>query len=487
MVIDLSRLRGRAVRERARDGGGGRAADRHAALPHLARGVRAVGSCPSVGVAGLTLGGGHGLAGRRFGLTTDNLRAATIVTADGQVRQVAPNRNEDLYWACRGGGGGNFGIVTSFTFQTHRAPGAAWFLISLAVGAGRRGAGGLAALRARRPGGAHLDLLARHHGRRRPAARIRARAVLRLGRRAAQPDPAARARGRRQRERGQLELLLARAALGRLPRRGLPRLPHARNEPGRRDAARLLLRQVRLLRRAAAGARAKDDDRLGGAPPAQPLAGLGRAAPRRLRGAYNRPAADATAFVHRDMLFSLQYGAYFTGSGPGVEQLDQRRLARPAAVRVGPGLPELHRPAAHHLAAGLLRRRTCSACARSRSRSTPSSASASSRRFRPRVVSGGGPRFAPAPAGPARLPCASSQPPRSRGSPTRCSRSAWCCSCSIAPAAPGWPARRWPRSRSQPADGPAAWRLARPHRPPARADGGRPARDRGRAASRSSR
>src|SRR5919108_303294 len=54
---------------------------------------------------------------------------------DGRVRQVSPDTNEDLYWACRGGGGGNFGIVTSMTFQAHRAKGAAWFFISWPWGA----------------------------------------------------------------------------------------------------------------------------------------------------------------------------------------------------------------------------------------------------------------------------------------------------------------------------------------------------------------
>ena len=84
-----------------------------------------------MGVAGLALGGGHGLSGRRFGLTTDNLDGATIVTADGRVRRVDSDTNEDLYWACQGGGGGNFGIVTPLTLQAHRATGATWFAVSL--------------------------------------------------------------------------------------------------------------------------------------------------------------------------------------------------------------------------------------------------------------------------------------------------------------------------------------------------------------------
>ena len=119
------------------------------------------GSCPSVGIAGLALGGGHGLAGRRWGLTTDNIRAVTMVTADGRVRQVTEDSDEDLFWACQGGGGGNFGIVTSLTLQTHRTRGAAWFFISFPVVAGERGAGGLAGLRPGRAADAHLDLLAR--------------------------------------------------------------------------------------------------------------------------------------------------------------------------------------------------------------------------------------------------------------------------------------------------------------------------------------
>jgi hypothetical protein len=87
------------------------------------------GSCPSVGVGGHALGGGMGLAGRRFGLTCDNVASLRIVTADGRLVTAGPNTNSDLYWACRGGGGGNFGIVTSFRLRTHAVGHASWFFI----------------------------------------------------------------------------------------------------------------------------------------------------------------------------------------------------------------------------------------------------------------------------------------------------------------------------------------------------------------------
>jgi len=77
------------------------------------------GSCPTVGIAGLTLGGGVGVIGRKFGLTCDNLLSAQVVTADGSVLTCNASQNADLFWALRGGGGGNFGVVTSFVFQLH--------------------------------------------------------------------------------------------------------------------------------------------------------------------------------------------------------------------------------------------------------------------------------------------------------------------------------------------------------------------------------
>jgi FAD binding domain/Berberine and berberine like len=77
------------------------------------------GTCGSVGIAGLTMGGGQGVTGRRFGLTCDSLRAATVVTADGRTLTCDGSTHADLFWALRGGGGGNFGVVTSFRFKTH--------------------------------------------------------------------------------------------------------------------------------------------------------------------------------------------------------------------------------------------------------------------------------------------------------------------------------------------------------------------------------
>ena len=130
--MDLSRLDGIAVsadRRTVQVGAGARLIDVYTAL--AARGLTIpAGSCPTVGIGGHAQGGGIGLASRAFGTTSDNIAALTIVTADGKALSCDARTNSDLFWACRGGGGGNFGVVTGFTFTTHRVSSASWFFAS---------------------------------------------------------------------------------------------------------------------------------------------------------------------------------------------------------------------------------------------------------------------------------------------------------------------------------------------------------------------
>jgi FAD/FMN-containing dehydrogenase len=134
VVLDLRRLDGVAFDGGsgvARIGPGAQLASVYAALG--ARGATVpAGSCPSVGIGGSGLGGGMGLAGRGLGLTADNILGATVVTADGRVREAGSAAGEDgeLLWALRGAGGGNFGVVTSLRMRTHPIGPTAWFSVS---------------------------------------------------------------------------------------------------------------------------------------------------------------------------------------------------------------------------------------------------------------------------------------------------------------------------------------------------------------------
>jgi FAD binding domain/Berberine and berberine like len=77
------------------------------------------GTCAPVGIAGIALGGGHGVSSRKFGLTTDNLLSVRLVDASGAELRASITENTDLFWALQGGGGGNFGVATEFVFKVH--------------------------------------------------------------------------------------------------------------------------------------------------------------------------------------------------------------------------------------------------------------------------------------------------------------------------------------------------------------------------------
>ncbi|MFF4851493.1 FAD-binding oxidoreductase [Streptomyces sp. NPDC001194] len=121
LVVDAGAMAGLEVEgSGVRIGAGARLGDVNRSLAARRLAVP-TGLCPTVGIAGLTLGGGLGLASRAHGTTCDALTGATVVTPDGVVREVDAARDPGLFWALRGGGGGNFGVVTEFRFRTHPA------------------------------------------------------------------------------------------------------------------------------------------------------------------------------------------------------------------------------------------------------------------------------------------------------------------------------------------------------------------------------
>lgn len=120
LVIDMSsmdKVRADAATQTIYvDGGANAGAVTEAAMAHGM--IVPFGDSPSVGVGGITLGGGVGWLTRKFGMTIDSLLAVEIVTANGEILRASPTEHSDLFWAVRGGGG-NFGVVTAFEFRMH--------------------------------------------------------------------------------------------------------------------------------------------------------------------------------------------------------------------------------------------------------------------------------------------------------------------------------------------------------------------------------
>jgi FAD/FMN-containing dehydrogenase len=131
VIVDVSRLKHVSVPAagKAHVGAGAKLIDVYAGLGAHGAAIPA-GSCATVGIGGQVLGGGIGFLSRKFGATCDNLAGLTLVTADGRVRTCSAAENADLYWASRGGGGGNFGIATEYVFRTHAVSAVSTFTAS---------------------------------------------------------------------------------------------------------------------------------------------------------------------------------------------------------------------------------------------------------------------------------------------------------------------------------------------------------------------
>ncbi|MGE5272260.1 MAG: FAD-binding oxidoreductase [Verrucomicrobiota bacterium] len=136
VVVDLGTFRGiRVEGGTAVVGAGRRLIDVYSALAGKGLTVPA-GSCASVALGGLALGGGIGLASRKLGTTSDNIESLRIVTADGRLLTCNAKHNADLFWACRGGGGRNFGIVTDFRLRAAPVSTGAYFFATWPWSAG---------------------------------------------------------------------------------------------------------------------------------------------------------------------------------------------------------------------------------------------------------------------------------------------------------------------------------------------------------------
>jgi FAD/FMN-containing dehydrogenase len=130
VVIDVSPMASVSLSgEAAMIGAGTRLGEVYDALTAHGRTI-AAGCGPTVGIAGLALGGGLGILGRRHGLTCDQLLGARVVLADGRVVDCDQQHHEDLFWALRGAGAGDFGVVTSLLFRTLPAPEATCFRLT---------------------------------------------------------------------------------------------------------------------------------------------------------------------------------------------------------------------------------------------------------------------------------------------------------------------------------------------------------------------
>jgi hypothetical protein len=317
IVLDLSGIRDVAVSAgTAVVGAGATLTEVYAALDAHVRTIPA--SCgPTVGIAGLALGGGFGILGRTYGLTCDQLIGARVVLAGGRIVECAEGQHDDLWWALRGAGGSRFGVVTQLTFRTVRSPMLTTFHLHWPLEAAVRAISSWQTWSPDGPQGLAAGLLLTA-----PAERDRGAAVHVLG---AMQGP---------RERAVRLLQELVAAVGRPASEEYHYLPFhqakqllADTGPGDdRPGAHPLSRSEFFRRRLTEGA--IDDllhqfraDRVEGEARGLDFSPWG--------GAYNRPAPLATAFAHRRERFLLKHGVSVPADAdPGQRQHARRWLQR---------------------------------------------------------------------------------------------------------------------------------------------------------------
>jgi FAD/FMN-containing dehydrogenase len=337
MLVDVTPMRSVTVAGGvATVGAGARLGEVYEALQALDLTIPG-GTCPPVGVAGLTLGGGLGILGRKYGVTSDHLIGAEVVLADGRILRCDDQHEPDLFWALRGAGAGNFGVVTTLAFRPVPAPQAttnfhlawpyghatavlqAWqewaptgpdeLAASLKLTAARNDPD--------RPPA--VDVWGAFHGPRADAARLVEELVGRVG-----SDPTATALASMtwpQTRRFWAEL----GDTGEEP--GGPSVPepseaqclYAKSEffarPLPAEAVRALL-DAFVEGRTSGEARELDFMPWG--------------------GAYNRRPPDATAFVHRDQLFQLKHAVVLGPDAPPASQAAAHRAATRSWASVHP-------------------------------------------------------------------------------------------------------------------------------------------------------